>query len=633
MLFLVAAWIALLAVSVPTGAAILRWTGGSRAFDRAGDRVILSAWLGVLVLANALLAASFVFPLSAWLGAALGLGLALAALSWRPVREEIGSFRAHLNARLVLACLALVVGVAIFTAQPVAYIDTGFYHAGAIRWLSQYGAVNGIALVQDQLGFASSWFALAAPFNPAPLRDHAMAVMGGLVLLLLALHAVTCLSRALRRNARPPDWLVIAGSLLLILLPNVQVLVSASPDVPVNVLVLMVGWSILSLADSPRAAASRPFRLRPGPAAVPLLLALGAMTVKPHAGPLVVVAALFYVLSDDYAVRRVVWVAAAGVVVLTPWLAYEFVATGCPAYPLPICADVGWSVGSEAAREVAEGVEGPRGAEPGSGLGWWLETWLAGDVTPKLGVLAASSILALGGGLLTGSLSRRASVLRYGATLVTLAGGVGLLLFLVNAEEIFIVTLACLSLIPLAARERGTGWLLALGLAGIAVTVYAAPLQLRFAVGYMAVLFARLAVFQLPRIWMRVRGYLASPARLPDVSPATLLFAVALAAAVGPVFRPTAGGSTQLDRLGWLIPPDRPTAVSIQATNGIPYRVPTPTGTFGTRPRSERSGLCWAAELPCTGHQLDPDADLPDVFLRDRGSGVAGGFWRSRNAD
>ena len=286
MLYLVAAWIGLLAVVVPAGAAILRWTGGSGAFDRPADRAILSAWLGALLLANVLLVASFLFPLSARLGAALGLGLAIAALLWRPVRREIDSFRSAVDFRLVVAFLALVAGIAIFTAQPVVYVDTGHYHAGAIRWLSQYGAVNGIALVQDQLGFASSWFALAAPFNPAPLRDHAVAVMGGFALLLLALHAVICISRALDREARPSDWLVIAGSPLLIALPSVHLLVSPSPDVPVNVLVLVVGWSTFIVANLPRARASAVSRLSPGPAAVPLLLALGAMTIKPQAGVL-----------------------------------------------------------------------------------------------------------------------------------------------------------------------------------------------------------------------------------------------------------------------------------------------------------------------------------------------------------
>jgi len=152
----------------------------------------------------------------------------------------------------------------------------------------------------------------------------------------------------------------------------------------------------------------------------------------------------------------------------------------------------------------------------------------------------------------------------------------------------------------------------------------------------MAVLFARLAVFQLPRMWVRLRANLslpdvAFPGRLPKPGLPALLVAVAVAAALKTLASPTAGGSPQLEPLGWLTPPDRPSTVSIQATNGVPYRVPETTGTFGTRPRGERSGLCWAAELPCTGHPVDTDAALPDVVLRDPSTGVAGGFKRSEN--
>src|SRR5919106_2128454 len=115
MLFLLAAWIVLLAVSVPTGAAILRWTG-TRAFDRPGDRFVLSVWLGLLALGSGLLAVSFAFALSPVVGVVLGFGAAAAALSWRAVREEIDAFRARLRGRLIVAFLALALGVAAFTA-------------------------------------------------------------------------------------------------------------------------------------------------------------------------------------------------------------------------------------------------------------------------------------------------------------------------------------------------------------------------------------------------------------------------------------------------------------------------------------------------------------------------------------
>ena len=51
MLFLAVAWILLAGVSVPIGTTFLQWTDAT-AFDRLGDRIVLSIWLGVLLLGS-----------------------------------------------------------------------------------------------------------------------------------------------------------------------------------------------------------------------------------------------------------------------------------------------------------------------------------------------------------------------------------------------------------------------------------------------------------------------------------------------------------------------------------------------------------------------------------------------------
>jgi len=631
MLYLLAAWIVLLAVSVLTGAVILHWTNTGTVFDRTGDRVILCAWLGLLALGSGLLAVSLLFALSPVVGAMLGLGVAAAALSWNAVREEIALFRERLTRRIAVGLIALATGVALLTAQPVVWYDTGLYHAGAIRWLSEYGAVQGIALVHYTLGFASSWFALAAPFNPEGLRDHSVAVLGGLALLLLSLHALICVSRALRRTARPADWVLIAASTLLIayLAVLVKLNVSPSPDLPVAILALLVGWAMFTAAGASAASHAGGSRFSPGPAAVPFLLALGAMTIKPQAAPLVVVAGLFYFTAGAARLRRAMWTVVLAIAVLGPWLAYEFVVTGCPAYPLPICGDVSWAVGSDAARQVTDTVQSVTRwrvePAPGSGLGW-VGPWLTDDVGRALGALALLSVSALVGGLVAASRALPASTARRAGTWFAIAGAVGLLALLLRAEEILMVTMACLSLIPLARRYPGTGWLLALGLSGIALTLYAAP-DPRYAVGYTAVLFARIAVFQGPALWMRVRPGLDPPQRLPEMSLATLLFTAAVAAALGPFVRPT----TPLSEGPALLAPDAPVAeVAVVPRNGISYRVPTQRAVSAPEAVPGNSnGLCWAAELPCTlGYAIDPG-----VVPRDPEEGIAEGFAKAAGAD
>jgi len=612
MLFLVAAWLLLLAVSVPVGLAVLRWTGAA-AFDRAGDRLVLAAWLGVAILGVGVLTLSFVLALTPAAGAALALAAVLAALSSAGVRRELAGLRSVLTPGRVAAGLALVVGVAIATDQPIVWIDTGIYHASAIRWLSEFGAVEGIGLVHDRLGFASSWFALAAPFNPDGLRDNAAAVMGGFALLLLLVHLAVCAWRALQRRARPSDWMIIAGSALLIPASALsqKVHVSPSPDLPVNALTLLGGWAILIIAQSRIGDEDGVRRLSPGPAALPLLLALGAMAMKPHAAPLVAIAALFYILAGRNWMLRAAWAIGFGAILLGPWFVYEFLTTGCPAFPIGVCADVSWSVGSGVASEATEAVGNARWETfyPGSGLSW-VEPWLTDDFSTWLIALALGSALLVAIGLVAHRAMSGAAELRQLAPWVALAGVAGLFVVLIRVEELAMVAVAAISLLSIGNPAPASRWLIALGVIGVAVLVYAAP-DPRFGFGYTAILLGRYAVFPPRPLWPRLRPYLIPPERPPRIGLSAVLVLAAALAALAPLARPTTSREEVAESFGLLLPPGTPEpAVGITTANGIDYRVPT-------------DGFCWAAELPCSPDDVDPT-----VELREPEEGIGGGLQR-----
>lgn len=618
MLYLSVAWLALMAVSVPTGMAVLGWTQSDQAFDRLGDRLMLAGWLGLLVLGSVLILASFAFALSPGVGAAIGAVLVGLALLSPSVRRELSRLRERVSPSTAAGFLVLVAGVAILTAQPLVYSDTGAYHTGAIGWLSDYGAVHGVALVYYPFGFVSSWLALAAPFNPDSLRDNAVAVMGGFALLLITLQAVLSLARAFKRQARRTDWFFLSSSVLVlpVLAVSQQVNVSAEPDIGVTALGLMVGWSMLTIADRPNLE-SAIRRFSPGPAAIPLLLALGAMTVKQQAAPLVLVAALFFIWTSRARVKALLWSVGLGVVVLAPIAIYGFLATGCVGYPLPLCTDVAWSVGGDFARHVSDVVRHFQqyrlDASTGNGLDW-VRPWLTDDLSKGLAAAAALGAVLLGGGLLAARQmavgQRWTETARRGVTWVVIAGTALLLACLIRVEEISMLVIALVSLIPVARKHPASGWLLALGLTGIAVTLVAAP-DPRFALGYMGVLVGRFAVFQGPAIWSRFEAILLPPRPAPAIGLTAILAVVGLAAAVGPVVRPTTSRSDVVKRFGLVLPPSMPSSpLTISATNSIDYRVP--------------DGFCWDAELPCTpAEELDPN-----VVLRDPSAGLEAGFAR-----
>ena len=624
MVYFLVAWAALLAVSLPIGLAALCWARADEVFDRPVDRAFLGVWIGLLALGSALLAASLVLALSPLVGAAIGGAAALAALSWSPVRRALVELGALIDKRLLLALLTLAVGMGLLTAQPVAWFDTGAYHASEVRWLSEFGAVKGVALVHHSLGFGSSWLALAAPLNPGALRDHGIAVMGGAAFFLLTLQAVVLLWRVLRGAGRTPDWLFLAGAAVLV--PGLAILqrvnVSASPDPAVSIVVLLAGWAVLTIAISRSGPDKQPPSFSPGPTAVPLILAAGATAVKPQAGVLMAVVALFYVLAGAGRPRRILWAGLIGLAFIGPWVAYELVATGCPAYPFPACTDASWSVGSDAARQEAEAVQSFARwrvePAPGSGLGW-VDSWLTDDLSVSLGALALVSLFALAGGLITAARKPAQSTFAVAASWIAVAGATGLFAVLLRAEEIMMVTVALLSVIPLARPAPGTGWLLAIGLGGIVLALYAGP-DPRFAYGYIALLFARLVVFQGPAIWARLCQRIPGPVPGPRVGLAGLLVVAAVAAAIGPFLRPTTPAS---EAPGLLVAEEPIVSVGIDRSNGIDYRVPTASAVPGSAAvPGQPNALCWASELPCTlAHELDPM-----VGLRDPNRGIAGGF-------
>jgi hypothetical protein len=612
MLFLAVAWILLAGVSAPIGMALLQWTNAS-AFDRSGDRIVLSIWLGVLVLGSGLLAVSLAVALRPVVGAALAVAASAAAFVSVPVRGEVRSLISLINPARAACLAAFVGGVALFTAQPVVLTDTGLYHAGAIRWLSQYGTVYGIGLVHFRLGFTSSWFALAAPFSAGGLRSHAAAVMGGFGLFLLTLQTLVCLSRVLEGKRRRADWLFLSGAILLIpVLVWHTVPISAEPDVPLAILVLVTGWTIFVLDTATAESSVRASSVNPGPFVIPVVLASGAMTVKSSAAPLLAVAAVFFALKGGSSAARLATGYGFAVALLAPWLAVQSLTTGCPLFPVPACFDGPWSVGTNVARSASDAVKSyaqTGGATPTGGLAWFPD-WIRRDVTTPFLTFGLVSVALAGAGRAAG---RRATlhrgVSRLGMWLVLL-GAAGIFRFMLKADDLMMLSLVALSVLSFAI-SRAEGWLLAAGLLGTALSFYSAP-DPRFALGYMALLLGRLVLVHGQALWTWLRQGLALGARVPTLGLPVLLVLAGIALAVGRVARPTTTRQDVLSRPGFLIPPKtEATGIKIRRVNGISYRLPS-------------DGLCWSAELPCTqARYVDSN-----VVLRHPGEGIKGGFAR-----
>jgi hypothetical protein len=583
------------------------------------DWAIASLWLGLLAWAVVFLALSLYRPLSLGLGVwVMGLGSGLCLLDGKLRRQVRWGF-ANLGRRQVLGGALVMVGLAAWIAQTVTWHDTGYYHYSAIEWFRDFGSVPGIALLFKNLGFTSSWFALAAPFNPSFAAARVTAGLNGLALLIAMAHWGLAAQAWRRGVAKLSDRLAVifytlAIPICLLMKPLSLILISPSPDLPVLLLVGSVAWamawegnipnqSVAAMAGplnppilgdfdtdlvrkSPRigglggglAADVAPMGLVNKPRLLPVALAAGAVTLKLTALPLLLFSALYYLIRSGSVgiLRRGFTAGAIALLFLLPLMASSVVTSGCPLYPSAvICLDLPWSPTAQSVQDVAAGTHGWTTwyGTPPQGMPAWIwamERWLTTDRSELI-----TGLLILGA-----------------------------------------ILWAAVQLLRQAKRRIKSGtnqtpvelWIAGLGIFGIAFLMVTTPF-FRFSVAYIVLLLA-LGASNLNLPLGRLTNALnlrrwAMPGAIVLVIPVVLL-------------------SLQRQHFANLVmpPPMHSTQVIQRQTNGITYFAPA----SGDIPNTQDKDMCWSVPVPCT-YDISKD-----VYLRDPSLGLAGGFVRDRPA-
>jgi len=572
MLYFIGVWSLLGGVSWLIGTAVLQ---GMRAdcFDRVGDRTLVALWLGLGLLCQGLLLLSLGFSLSPLVGAAVAIA-SLLLLAWAPVRMDLQKLWQQISWPVVMTIIAWVAVVAAYMARRVTWYDTGLYHYGAIRWLSDYGAVPGLALLLNNFGFTSAWFALAAPLNAAPIASQVSAVTNGFALLMASGQGILVLRRWLSGRARFTDK--VMAVFLGLVLPAMTltsflsaILLSPSPDIPVIFLTGMVAWSLLMVANPPQAS-STATRSWQNAALIPLFLATAAVSIKLSALPLLPVALLFYWGRRPWSLSRLLVGGIMAIGLMVPFMAVSVTTSGCPFYPSSaLCLDLPWRLSAaqaDAAANVIKIWDTAFGTPPTdvNPLLWRLWQWLK---FARLNVVMLALLMA--------------SIGTLGITLRT-------------------------------ASKRGIAglpWLFGLSLLGMAFILLRAPM-IRFGLGYFVMiptlaiaLFASSLTRALSRQGPRLFSTQSFHSRM---FPAFLVgFGLVGTLHLLPTPLPEA----------LLLPPAMPTTdVEIGQSHDVEYGSPT----------NER-GLCWDAPIPCApGDRAirlrNPDRGIDAGFLPAEGS-------------
>ncbi|NEQ08301.1 MAG: hypothetical protein F6K37_20820 [Moorea sp. SIO4E2] len=584
MFYFITTWNFLLIPCYLIGTAVLNVLQAD-SFKRVSDRIIAAVWLGIVVLSIALLATSLVFPLNSWVGWCTAVSLSLLSLTSQPTRDEIANLCFMLFPNLALGLLTLEFGVAAFTSRQVTWLDTGLYHYGAIRWLSEYGAVPGIALLLQQLGFTSSWFALAAPFNPPIFDAQVSAITNGFAFLLAIVHFLIALAQLFTNKAQLSDWFIVICSLIVLPLLALSslmsdILVSPSPDIPVIFLTVIIAWAILIIAHHRSSSVTRgknssfknKFNNKFYDEFIPLILAAGAVTIKLTSLPLLFISVIFYTVFSRFCVQRLVIGGVITILLLSPMCAVNIITSGCPLFPSSFfCLDLPWSWTTEDAEAVAENTRGwgtwfgspPPNSNPWLWLFW---QWFSSSTLNQIatGIILISILLAI---------------------------------YILRTSIIH--------------RLWGLIWVLGLAISGTLFMMLYAPV-IRFGLGYLILL---------PGLYITIVCH-------QKIGNLNLLITKKLPVSklwiIPPIFRITSYLALSLITLvivlnqktsyRLIIPPQMMTSDLVKKqVNGINYFSPQDISP-------EEHELCWSAKLPCAFELED------NIQLRDPNRGIRGGF-------
>ena len=581
MLYFVAVWTGLLAIFLTVGCGWLHWLNG-KVIARSGDRALTAIWLGLVIVAISMLGLAIFVPLSPLAGIAIAALWLLLALRSREVRAELRQWASWLSFKLLLGYGLCSIAVAAFISQPVTWIDAGQYHYGFIQWFAKYGITPGLALINPQFGFVSAWFAIAAPFDFAVFEGRVSPIMNGVVLLVAVIQMVIALKRIASRQALLGDWFSLLFLLTVCtllfqarLLSDITVLtVSPSPDSAIALLTFAIAWSMLVVST----ADIDPDRGTLSTDLIPLVLSVGAVSIKLTALPLLAIAAGFYLfnglkqkISLGNCLRRLAIASALILSLLWPFLTAEVLVSGCPLYPSTVaCFNLPWTLPVVATQTLAEATHGwgQWFDQPPSNVNrslWLLYQWfMKGPSTKLITFLILASVC---------------SVIYFLRVLQTEKQRIG------GLYSLF--------------------WLAILAIVGTAFMMLKAPM-FRFGMSY-ALLLPVLSISLLCHLKTRQK-----PGSLLTAHPVKALKKLEYSfLCVGTFWAISLSGSAY-DDIGHrlLIAPPLPTvALEVQESNQITYFV-----------SQDERRRCWATDLPCVF------IVRPEVKLRNPEIGLEGGF-------
>ena len=285
------------------------------------------------------------------------------------VRDFKSSFlrqRSRYFSNMIYLLLALY--LANLTLAEIDNYDSGLYHLGLIRYLSESPIIPGLANIHSRFGFASTTFNLGAFFEGGLWSVNGFRLANGFVLLFLIIECSSRLRRSVSTNTTPGSILLILATpiILSIATSNTWKYVSSpSPDLSAAIVVIIAfaylldsffTWSSIDIAVAVSVAAlAATFR--------PLnLFALGIISA---------VAFIRFFWHPES--RKTILIGAIpGISIIFTYVLRNFIITGYPIYPGTITlTHPGWQLPYTVAKGDVEIIgQWARGMQPLFSTSW-----------------------------------------------------------------------------------------------------------------------------------------------------------------------------------------------------------------------------------------------------------------------
>lgn len=351
-------WVVLIGMLTGTGL----WF--RRAFVRAplaDSDVFFAMWTGYAATLAVLQLWHFARPIDAWtLALMLAVGFSGLVRERSALRAWIARSPVTIQSWHTLVAVLLLLWMANVAVGPISNFDGGAYHIPTMEWTNAYPVVPGLGNLHGRLAFNSSSLLFAALVDIGPLDGRAFHVVGGVLLVPLALHALG----AFRRLTRPAPLhpIPVAGDayaasliILVVFATVARETSSLDTDLPVALVFLACGERMLRQLAHP-ATVEEGSRWH----WASLVLLTAAATVMKLSAAVLGLAMLLlsaWLFRDTIRTSgaRAMSSLIAPTVLVGAWLVRGVVLSGYPMYPASILhLPVSWRVPSEqAAAEAA----------------------------------------------------------------------------------------------------------------------------------------------------------------------------------------------------------------------------------------------------------------------------------------